>query len=167
MRPLLEHHKRDSLTPGDSNRFFHAMSWVWCGLLALIGASSVRGNWSDPSSFPPVAACWFIRRVCTRPWPSVRPILRPRAPTVNKSWILDAFDACVGACRVSEVTGLNVPSSLFPLTLILTIGFTYRAWVLHRRLPPIPTSIRYKWNPSVESSLAPDTPCLFFLCRST
>ena len=84
------------------------------GLLVLIGASSVRVSWSDPSSVPPAAACWSIKRVCTRPWPSVRPVLRPRALTVNKSWILDAFDACVGVCRVSGVHGLNVPLPLCP-----------------------------------------------------
>ena len=119
---------------------FHAMFWVWCGLLLLIGASSVRVNWSDPPSVQPVAACSSIRRVCFRPWPSVRQIPRPIAVTVNKSWIFDAFAACVGACRVSGVNahdGLNFPSPLLPLTLILTIGSTYRAWTLHRP-PAIP-----------------------------
>ena len=90
------------------------MFWGWCGLLVLIGASSVRVSWSDPSSLPPVAACWSIKRVCTRPWPSVRPVLRPRAHTGNKPWILDAFDSCVGVCRVSGVHDLNVPSPLCP-----------------------------------------------------
>ena len=118
-----------SSSPLKSN-VLHAMFWGWCGLLVLIGASSVRVSWSDPSSVPPVAACWSIKRVCTRPWPSVRPVLRPRALTANKSWILDAFDACVGVCRVSGVHGLNVPSPLCPLTLILTMGFTYRAYTL-------------------------------------
>ena len=90
------------------------MFWGWCRLLVLIGASSVRVSWSDPSSLPPVAACWSIKRVCSRPWPSVRPVLRPGAHTANKPWILDAFDACVGVCRVSGVHGLNVPLPLCP-----------------------------------------------------
>ena len=90
------------------------MSLLWCGLFLLIGASFVRGNWSDPSSVHPVAACWSIKPVCTRPWPSVRPVLHPRALTVNKTWAWYAFAACVGTCRVSGVHGLNVPSPLFP-----------------------------------------------------
>ena len=142
MGPLPGQHKKESFTYPAQTDVFHAMFWVWCGLLLLIGASSVRVSWSDPPSVQPVTACSSVRRVCFRPWPSVRQILRPRAFTVNNSWIFDAFAACVGACRVSGVNahdGLNFPSPLLPLTLILTIGSTYRAWTLHRP-PAIPTT---------------------------
>ena len=86
----------------------------WCGLLLLIGVLCAQGNWSEPSSVHPVAACWSIKPVCTPPWPSLRPVLHPRALTVNKSWVWYVFDACVGSCRVSGVHGLNVPSPLLP-----------------------------------------------------
>ena len=143
------------------------MSWVWCGLLLLIGASSVRVSWSVPPSVHPVAACWSIRRVCTRPWPSVRPVLRPRALTVNKSWVFDTFAACVGACQVGGVNGLNVPCSpsrsFLPLGLLPEHGSSTSTATVFRRSQRRPG----KWNPSVESSLAPDTPFSFFLCHST
>ena len=87
---------------------------VWCGLLLWSPVFCARGNWSEPSSVPPVAACWSIKPVCTRPWPSVRPVRHPRALTVNKSWVWPVFDACVGVCRVSGVHGLNVPLPLCP-----------------------------------------------------
>ena len=87
---------------------------VWCGLLLWSTVFCVRGNWPEPSSVPPVVACWSIKPVCTRPWPSVRPVRPPRALTVNKSWVWPVFDACVGVCRVSGVHGLNVPSPLCP-----------------------------------------------------
>ena len=147
------------------------LSLVWCGLLLLIGASSVRGNWSDPSSVPPVAACWSIKRVCTRPWPSVRPVLRPRALTANKSWILDAFDACVGVCRVSGVHGLNVPSPLCP-----PHAHSYHGVYLQSMDPPPPPQPPSSAGPPddhddrvsgthrLNVSRAPDTPCSFFLC---
>ena len=140
-------------------------------LLVLIGASSVRVSWSDPSSLPPVAACWSIKRVCSRPWPSVRPVLRPRAHTVNKPWILDAFDACVGVCRVSGVHGLNVPLPLCP-----PHAHSYHGVYLQSMdpppLPPPPSSAgppddhddRVSGTHRLNVSRAPDTPCSFFLC---
>ena len=115
MRPLLTHHKKASLSQSTQTQMFFMRYFLeWCGLLLLIGAFCVRGNWSDPSSVLPVAACWSIKRVCTRPWPSVRPVLRPRALTANKTWVWSIFDACVGVCRVSGVHGLNVPLPLLP-----------------------------------------------------
>ena len=87
---------------------------VWCGLLLWSTVFCARGNWSEPSSVPPVAACWSIKPVCTPPWPSLRPVRPPRALTVDKSWVWPIFDACVGVCRVSGVHGLNVPSPLCP-----------------------------------------------------
>ena len=170
MRPLLTHHKKASLIQSTQTDFFMGMSLLWCGLLVLIGASSVRVSWSDPSSVPPVAACCPIRPVCTRPWPSVRPVLRPRALTANKSWILDAFDACVGVCRVSGVHGLNVPSPLCP-----PHAHSYHGVYLQSMDPPLPppssgdsddddrVSGTHRLNsPSPLTSL--DS---FFLCRST
>ena len=145
------------------------------GLLVLIGASSVRVSWSDPSSVPPVAACWSIKRVCTRPWPSVRPVLRPRALTANKSWILDAFDACVGVCRVSGVHGLNVPSPLCP-----PHAHSYHGVYLQSIDPPLPppssagppddddrvsgTHRLKSPSPLTPASRVFGTPCSFFLC---
>ena len=113
MRPPLTPYKKDSLLQSTQTHL-HAMFWEWCGLFVLIGVFCVRGNWSEPSSVPPVVACWSIKPVCTRPWPSVRPVRPPRALTVNKSWVWPVFDACVGVCRVSGVHGLNVPSPLCP-----------------------------------------------------
>lgn len=138
------------------------MSWVWCDLLLLIGVSSVRMSWSDPRFVRPVAASWCIRRVCPLPLPSVHPVLRPRALTVNKSWVFDAFAACVGTCRVSEVNGLNLPWPLVPLTLILTIRFTTDrgpSTSAHVFLRSRRRRLSGRWNPSVESSLSP---CPFF-----
>ena len=142
------------------------------GLLVLIGASSVRVSWSDPSSVPPAAACWSIKRVSTRPWPSVRPVLRPRALTVNKSWILDAFDACVGICRVSGVHGLNVPSPLCP-----PHAHSYHGVYLQIMDPPssagppndhddrVSGTHRLKSPaPLAPASRVPGTACSFFLC---
>ena len=115
VRPLLTHHKKASLLQSTQSQMVFMRSFLeWCGLLLWIGAFCARGNWSEPSSVPPVAACWSIKPVCTRPWPSVRPVLRPRALTVNKSWVWPVFDACVGVCRVSGVHGLNVPLPLCP-----------------------------------------------------
>ena len=152
------------------------MFWGWCGLLVLIGASSVRVSRSDPSSVPPVAACWSIKRVCTRPWPSVRPVLRPRALTANKSWILDAFDACVGVCRVSGVHGLNVPLPLCP-----PHAHSYHGVYLQSMDPPPPppssagppddhddrVSGTHRLNspaPLPPTSRVPSIPGSFFLC---
>ena len=87
---------------------------VWCGLLLWSIVFCARGNWSELSSVPPVAACWSIKPVCTPPWPSLRPVRPPRALTVDKSWVWPVFDACVGVCRVSGVHGLNVPLPLCP-----------------------------------------------------
>ena len=147
----------------------------WCGLLVLIGAFCVRGNWSEPSSVPPVAACWSIKRVCTRPWPSLRPVLRPRALTVNKSWVWPVFDACVGICRVSGVHGLSVPSPLLP-----PFAHSYHGVYLQIMDPPLlpPSSAgppnnddrvsgthRLKFPaPLAPASRVPGTPCSFFLC---
>ena len=115
MRPLLTHHKKASLLQSTQTPIVFMRSFLaWCGLLLWIGAFCVRGNWSEPSSVPPVAACWSIKPVCTPPWPSLRPVRPPRALTVDKSWVWPVFDACVGVCRVSGVHGLNVPSPLCP-----------------------------------------------------
>ena len=115
MRTLLTPHKKASLLQSTQTPMIFMRSFLaWCGLLLWIGVFCARGNWSEPSSVPPVAACWSIKPVCTRPWPSVRPVRRPRALTVNKSWDWPVFDACVGVCRVSGVHGLNVPSPLCP-----------------------------------------------------
>ena len=171
VRPLLTHHKKASLIQSTQTDFFHAMFWGWCGLLVLIGASSVRASWSDPSSVPPVAACWSIKRVCTRPWPSVRKVLRPRAHTANKPWILVAFDACVGVCRVSGVHGLNVPSPLCP-----PHAHSYHGVYLQIMDPPSSAghpddddrvSGTHRLNssaPLAPASRVPVTPCSLFLC---
>ena len=171
VRPLLTHHKKASLIQSTQTDFFHAMFWGWCGLLVLIGASSVRVSRSDPSSVPPVAACWSIKRVCTRPWPSVCKVLRPRAHTANKPWILVAFDACVGVCRVSGVHGLNVPSPLCP-----PHAHSYHGVYLQIMDPPSSAghpddddrvSGTHRLNssaPLAPASRVPVTPCSFFLC---
>ena len=161
MGPLLGHHKKGVSHPSGSNRFFHAMSWVWCGLLLLIGASSLRVSWSDPSSVRPVVACWCIKRVCTRPWPLVRPILRPRALTVNKTctlsplfWRLSGKWSSWFKCPLAPAP----PSrSFLPWGLLTDHGYA-AATVFHRSR----RRRAGKWNPSVESSLAPDTPFSFF-----
>ena len=160
MRPLLTHHKKASLSPHRLKpNVFHAMSWKWYGLLLFIGVCCVRGNWSEPSSVRPVAACGSIKRVCTRPWPSVRPVRRPRALTANKTWGWFIFDACVGVCRVSGVHGLNVPfapvsplRSFLPWGLLTDHGSTTVFRRSSRRRP------LGKWNPSVDLSPAPLTP---------
>ena len=143
----------------------------WCGLLLLIGAFCVRGNWSEPSSVPPVAACWSIKPVCTRPWPSVRPVRHPRALTVDKSWVWPVFDACVGVCRVSGVHGLNVPLPLCP-----PHAHSYHGVYLQSMDPPSSAghpddddrvSGTHRLNspaPLTPASRVPDTPCSFFLC---
>ena len=139
MRPLLTHHKKASLPQSTQTQMCFMRSFLeWCGLLLLIGAFCVRGNWSDPSSVLPVAACWSIKRVCTRPWPSVRPVLRPRALTANKTWVWPIFDACVGVCRVSGVHGLNVPSPLLPHHAHSYHGAYLQ--IMDPRLPPPPSS---------------------------
>ena len=148
---------------------------VWCGLLLWIGAFCVRGNWFEPSSVPPVAACWSIKPVCTRPWPSVRPVRPPRALTVNKSWVWPVFDACVGVCRVSGVHGLNVPSPLCP-----PHAHSYHGVYLQSMDPPPPPSSAglpddhddrvsgtHRLNspaPLPPTSRVPSTPGSFFLC---
>ena len=148
MRPLLTHHKKTSLTQSTQTQTVLMRSFLeWCGLSLLIGVFCVRGNWSEPSSVRPVAACWSIKPVCTPPWPSLRPVLHPRALTVNKSWVWHVFDACVGSCRVSGVHGLNVPSPLLP-----PHAHSYHGVYLqimdpppprHHRLPPVlPTTTR-------------------------
>ena len=114
MRPLLPHHKKASVLQSTPNAIFMKSFLVWCGLLLWSPVFCARGNWSEPSSVPPVAACWSIKPVCTRPWPSLRPVRPPRALTVDKSWVWPVFDACVGVCRVSGVHGLNVPLPLCP-----------------------------------------------------
>ena len=143
----------------------------WCGLLVLIGAFCVRGNWSEPSSVPPVAACWSIKPVCTRPWPSLRPVRPPRALTVDKCWVWPIFDACVGVCRVSGVHGLNVPSPLCP-----PHAHSYHGVYLQSMDPPSSAghpddddrvSGTHRLNcpaPLTPASRVPDTPCSFFLC---
>ena len=108
---------------------------VWCGLLLWSPVFCARGNWSEPSSVPPVAACWSIKPVCTRPWPSVRPVRHPRALTVDKSRVWPVFDACVGVCRVSGVHGLNVPSPLCP-----PHAHSYHGVYLQSMDPPPPSS---------------------------
>ena len=85
MRPLLTPHKKASLLQSTQTQIVLMRSFLeWCGLSLLIGVFCVRGNWSEPSSERPVAACWSIKPVCTRPWPSVRPVRHPRALTVDK-----------------------------------------------------------------------------------
>ena len=140
------------------------MFWEWCGLFVLIGVFCARGNWSEPSSVPPVAACWSIKPVCTPPWPSVRPVRPPRALTVDKSWVWPVFDACVGVCRVSGVHGLNVPlplcppsRSFLPWGLLTEHGSTAAATTVFRWSSRRPRRSG-KWNPSVECSRAPATP---------
>ena len=114
MRPLFPHHKRTSGHQSTPNAIFMQSYMIWCGLLLWSVVFCARGNWSEPSSVPPVAACWSIKPVCTPPWPSLRPVRPPRALTVDKSWVWPIFDACVGVCRVSGVHGLNVPLPLCP-----------------------------------------------------
>ena len=114
MRPLFPHHKRTSLHQSTPNAIFMQSYMIWCGLLLWSLVFCARGNWSEPSSVPPVAACWSIKPVCTPPWPSLRPVRPPRALTVDKCWVWPIFDACVGVCRVSGVHGLNVPLPLCP-----------------------------------------------------
>ena len=151
------------------------MSWTWYGLLLLIGVCCVRGNWSEPSSVRPVAACGSIKRVCTRPWPSVRPVRPPRALTANKTWGWFIFDACVGVCRVSGVHGLNVPSPLCP-----PHAHSYHGVYLQSMDPPPPPSSAgppddhddrvsgtHRLNcpaPLPPTSRVPSTPGSFFLC---
>ena len=114
MRPLFPHHKRTSGHQSTPNAIFMQSYMIWCGLLLWSAVVCARGNWSEPSSVPPVATCWSIKPVCTPPWPSLRPVRPPRALTVDKSWVWPVFDACVGVCRVSGVHGLNVPLPLCP-----------------------------------------------------
>ena len=114
MRPLFPHHKRTSGHQSTPNAIFMQSYMIWCGLLLWSLVFCARGNWSEPSSVPPVATCWSIKPVCTPPWPSLRPVRPPRALTVDKSWVWPIFDACVGVCRVSGVHGLNVPLPLCP-----------------------------------------------------
>ena len=134
------------------------MFLFWSILLVLIGAFCVQGNWFIPSSVPPVVACWCIKGVCTRPWPSLCPSLDPRALTVNKTWVLDSFDACLGVYRVSGVHGLNVPLPLFPLRsflpwgLLTDHGSTAANTVLWSSRHQQRSG---KWNPLVEISLTP------------
>ena len=150
---------------------------VWCGLLVLIGAFCVRGNWSEPSSVPPVAACWSIKPVCTRTWPSVRPVRHPRALTVNKSWVWPVFDACVGVCRVSGVHGLNVPSPLCPPHAHSYYGVYLQSMDLPPPPPPSSAGPPYDHDDRVSgthrlnspaplppTSRVPSTPGSFFLC---
>ena len=172
MRPLLTHHKKASLLQSTQTQIVFMRSFLaWCGLLLLIGAFCVRGNWSEPSSVPPVAACWSIKPVCTPPWPSLRPVRPPRALTVDKSWVWPVFDACVGVCRVSGVHGLNVPLPLCP-----PHAHSYHGVYLQSMdpppLPPPPSSAgppddhddRVSGTHRLNVSRAPDTPCSFFLC---
>ena len=114
MRPLFPHQKEGLSPPVNSKSIFMWSYLVWCGLLLWSPVFCARGNWSEPSSVPPVAACWSIKPVCTPPWPSLRPVRPPRALTVDKRWVWPIFDACVGVCRVSGVHGLNVPLPLCP-----------------------------------------------------
>ena len=75
VRPLLTHHKKASLLQSTQTQMVFMRSFLeWCGLLLLIGDFCGRGNWSEPSSVPPVAACWSIKPVCTPPWLSLRPV---------------------------------------------------------------------------------------------
>ena len=151
----------------------------WCGLSLLIGVFCVRGNWSEPSSVPPVAACWSIKPVCTPPWPSLRPVRPPRALTVDKSWVWPIFDACVGVCRVSGVHGLNVPSPLCPPHAHSYHG-VYLQSMDPPRPPPPPSSAgppddhddrvsgTHRLNcsraPATPFPRVPSTPGSFFLC---
>ena len=151
---------------------------VWCGLLLWSPVFCARGNWSEPSSVPPVAACWSIKPVCTPPWPSLRPVRPPRALTVDKRWVWSIFDACVGVCRVSGVHGLNVPSPLCP-----PHAHSYHGVYLQSMDPPPPPppssagppdnhdervsgTNRLK-SPAPLATLTSRVPCLpgsFFLC---
>ena len=83
----------------------------WSVATALAQTLCIISKYNDKGL---VAACWSIKPVCTRPWPSLRPVRPPRALTVDKSWVWPVFDACVGVCRVSGVHGLNVPLPLCP-----------------------------------------------------
>ena len=171
MRPLLTHHKKASLLQSTQTPMVFMRSFLaWCGLLVWIGAFCVRGNWSEPSSVPPVAACWSIKPVCTPPWPSLRPVRPPRALTVDKRWVWSIFDACVGVCRVSGVHGLNVPLPLCP-----PHAHSYHGVYLQSMDPPPPPppssagppddhDDRVRGTHRLNVSLAPDTPCSFFLC---
>ena len=114
MRPLFPHHKRASVRQSTPNAIYMKSYLEWCGLLLCSIVFCARGNWSEPSSVPPAAACWSIKPVCTPPWLSLRPVRPPRALTVDKRWVWPVFDACVGVCRVSGVHGLNVPLPLCP-----------------------------------------------------
>lgn len=157
------------------------MSLLWCGLFVLIGVFFVQGSWFVPPSVPHVAACWCIKRVRTHPCPSVRPGLDPRALTVNKTWVLDSIDACIGVFRVSGVHGLNVPLPLFP-----PYAHSYHGVYLQIMDPQLPSSSGppdanddrvsgTHWlnspSPPVTPSflsLAPNTPFFtFVLSRST
>ena len=156
MRPLLTHHKKASFLPVASKSIFMSSYLVWCGLLLWSTVFCARGNWSEPSSVPPVAACWSIKPVCTRPWPSLRPVRPPRALTVDKSWVWPVFDACVGVCRVSEVHGLNVPfarvspsRSFLPWGLLTEHGSTTAAATTVLRWSSRRPRRSGKWNPSV------------------
>ena len=135
MRPLFPHHKRTSDHQSTPNAIFMQSYMIWCGLLLWSLVFCARGNWSEPSSVPPVATCWSIKPVCTPPWPSLRPVRPPRALTVDKSWIWPIFDACVGVCRVSGVHGLNVPSPLCP-----PHAHSYHGVYLQSMDPPPPSS---------------------------
>ena len=135
MRPLLTHHKKGLSPPVDSKSIFMYSFMVWCGLLLWSAAFCARGNWTEPSSVPPVAACWSIKPVCTPPWPSLRPVRPPRALTVDKRWVWSVFDACVGVCRVSGVHGLNVPLPLCP-----PHAHSYHGVYLQSMDPPPPSS---------------------------
>ena len=144
------------MPPVDSNSFLMRSYLVWCGLLLWSTVVCARGNWTEPSSVPPVAACWSIKPVCTPPWPSVRPVRPPRALTVDKSWVWPVFDACVGVCRVSGVHGLNVPSplcppsrSFLPWGLLTEHGSTAATTTVFRWSSRRPRRTG-KWNPSVE-----------------
>ena len=167
VRPLLTHHKKASLLQSTQTQIVFMRSFLaWCGLLLLIGAFCVRGNWSEPSSVPPVAACWSIKPVCTPPWPSLRPVRPPRVLTVDKCWVWPIFDACVGVCRVSGVHGLNVPSPLCP-----PHAHSYHGVYLQSMDPPPPPSSAgppdddpVSGTHRLNVSRAPDTPCSFFLC---
>ena len=171
MRPLFPHHKRTSLHQSTPNAIFMQSYMIWCGLLLWSLVFCARGNWSEPSSVPPVAACWSIKPVCTPPWPSLRPVRPPRALTVDKRWVWPIFDACVGVCRVSGVHGLNVPSPLCP-----PHAHSYHGVYLQIMDPPSSAghpddddrvSGTHRLNssaPLAPASRVPVTPCSFFLC---
>ena len=135
MRPLFPHHKRTSLHPSTPNAIFMQSYMIWCGLLLWSLVFCARGNWSEPSSVPPVATCWSIKPVCTPPWPSLRPVRPPGALTVDKCWVWPIFDACVGVCQVSGVHGLNVPLPLCP-----PHAHSYHGVYLQSMDPPPPSS---------------------------